>query len=99
MRRLARFFPTLSLLAGCASSPPAPPAPAPDMPEPIYTEMWLAPSRGIAALRPAAVEQVEHVMGLDGQRCEWVDLRLRCRMPGTAGPVPAANAESPANKP
>jgi hypothetical protein len=54
------------------------------MPEPIYTEVWLAPSRGIAALRPAAIE---HVMGLDGQRCEWVDLRLWCRMPGAVGAV------------
>ena len=54
------------------------------MPEPIYTETWFAPRRGIAALRPAAIE---HVMGLDGQRCEWVDLRLWCRLPGAVGPA------------
>jgi hypothetical protein len=62
------------------------------MPEPIYTEVWLAPSRGIATLRPAAIE---HVMGLDGQRCERVDLRLRCQTAGALPPLTGQPLSSP----
>ena len=83
MRPIVVCLPFL-LLTGCQS--PAP-VTAPQPPRPIasaYTMALIGEQRGVAAWRPSSVE---HVLSLDGQRCRFVDLGLRC----LPAPEPAAS--------
>jgi hypothetical protein len=75
----------LCLLGGCASPVPTVVAHAPPLPESRYTVAPLAASRGVAAWRPATRA---HVLRLDGQRCAYSDLQLRC-WPQATGTTPA----------
>jgi hypothetical protein len=80
------------LLGGCASPVPNVVGHTPPFPESHYTVTPIAASRGGAAWRPATVA---HVLRLDGQRCAYSDLHLRCRPQATRIPPAPARGSDP----
>lgn len=85
--RVSVLLPCL-LVAGCATPPPPPPpSVSVQVPDSRYCAALIPGRQGGAAWRPAANE---HVLALDGQRCVYWDLRLRCRTPPPSPPISTA---------